>query len=81
MAEAAGVDAIGGPGIEAGGRGVFVPEQGDAALGTLALVRLLAQQSRLPIIAAGGIMDGAGIPRGPGPGAAGVQLGTAVLCP
>ena len=62
LAEAAGVDALVAQGIEAGGhRGVFVPEQGDAALGTLALVRLLAQQSRLPIIAAGGIMDGAGI--------------------
>ena len=83
LAEAAGVDALVAQGIEAGGhRGVFVPEEGDAALGTLALVRLLAQQSRLPIIAAGGIMDGAGIRAALALGAAGVQLGTAfVLCP
>ncbi|MDG9925913.1 MULTISPECIES: nitronate monooxygenase [unclassified Pseudomonas] len=83
LAEAAGVDALVAQGIEAGGhRGVFAPEWGDAGLGTLALVRLLAQQSRLPIIAAGGIMDGAGINAALALGAAGVQLGTAfVLCP
>lgn len=83
LAEAAGVDALVAQGIEAGGhRGVFEAERGDAGLGTLALVRLLAQQSRLPIIAAGGIMDGAGIRAALALGAAGVQLGTAfVLCP
>lgn len=83
LAEAAGVDALVAQGVEAGGhRGVFAPEHGDAGLGTLALVRLLAQQSRLPVIAAGGIMDGAGIRAALALGAAGVQLGTAfVLCP
>ncbi|WP_394561302.1 NAD(P)H-dependent flavin oxidoreductase [Aquipseudomonas alcaligenes] len=83
LAEAAGVDALVAQGVEAGGhRGVFEPEQGDAGFGTLALVRLLAHQSRLPIIAAGGIMDGAGINAALALGAAGVQLGTAfVLCP
>lgn len=83
LAEVSGVDALVAQGIEAGGhRGVFVPEQGDIGLSTLALVRLLAQQSRLPIIAAGGIMDGAGIKAALALGAAGAQLGTAfVLCP
>ena len=83
LAEAAGVDALVAQGIEAGGhRGVFEPALGDAAMGTLALVRVLVQQSRLPIIAAGGIMDGAGIRAALALGAAGVQLGTAfVLCP
>lgn len=83
LAETAGVDVLVAQGIEAGGhRGVFAPEQGDIGLGTLALVRLLAQQSRLPIIAAGGIMDGAGIQAALALGAAGVQLGTAfLLCP
>ncbi|MDD0845253.1 NAD(P)H-dependent flavin oxidoreductase [Pseudomonas sp. Gutcm_11s] len=83
LAEAAGVDALVAQGVEAGGhRGVFTPENGDTSLGTLALVRLLAQQSSLPIIAAGGIMDGAGIKAAQALGAAGVQLGTAfVLCP
>ncbi|MBC9248987.1 2-nitropropane dioxygenase [Pseudomonas alcaligenes] len=83
LAEAAGVDALVAQGIEAGGhRGVFAPEQGDAGIGTLALVRLLCCQSALPVIAAGGIMDGAGIRAALALGAAGVQLGTAfVLCP
>jgi nitronate monooxygenase len=83
LAEAAGVDALVAQGIEAGGhRGVFAPERGDVGLGTLALVRLLVKQSHLPIIAAGGIMDGAGIRAALALGAAGVQLGTAfVLCP
>lgn len=83
LAEAAGVDALVAQGIEAGGhRGVFAPECGDAAIGTLALVRLLAKRCRLPVIAAGGIMDGAGIRAAMALGAAGVQLGTAfVLCP
>ncbi len=83
LAEAAGVDALVAQGVEAGGhRGVFEPAAGDAAIGTLALVRLLARQSRLPVIAAGGIMDGAGIRAALELGAAGVQLGTAfVLCP
>ncbi|WP_043311057.1 nitronate monooxygenase family protein [Pseudomonas sp. ML96] len=83
LAEAAGVDALVAQGFEAGGhRGVFAPENGDTGLGTLALVRLLAQQSSLPVIAAGGIMDGAGIKAALALGAAGAQLGTAfVLCP
>lgn len=83
LAEVANVDALVAQGIEAGGhRGVFEPERGDAGLATLALVRLLVRQSRLPVIAAGGIMDGAGIQAALAQGAAGVQLGTAfVLCP
>ncbi|AOE85059.1 NAD(P)H-dependent flavin oxidoreductase [Pseudomonas sp. TCU-HL1] len=81
--EAAGVDAIVAQGIEAGGhRGVFEPEKGDAGIGTLALVRLIARQSRLPVIAAGGIMDGQGIRAALALGAQGAQLGTAfVACP
>lgn len=83
QAEAAGVDALVAQGIEAGGhRGVFAPELADACLGTLALVRVLVQQTALPVIAAGGIMDGAGIRAVMALGAAGAQLGTAfVLCP
>lgn len=81
--ERAGVDAIVAQGVEAGGhRGVFEPERGDDGIGTFALVRMLVQQCRLPVIAAGGIMDGAGIAAAMRLGAAGVQLGTAfVLCP
>ncbi|MEH6434773.1 NAD(P)H-dependent flavin oxidoreductase [Massilia sp. DD77] len=82
-AEAAGVDAVVAQGYEAGGhRGVFDHEQPDPAIGTLALVRLLAARLRLPVVAAGGIMDGQGIAAVQRLGAAGAQLGTAfILCP
>lgn len=78
----AGIDVIVAQGIEAGGhRGVFNPEQ-DQAIGTTALVRLLATHTRLPVVAAGGIMDGAGIASVMALGASAAQLGTAfVLCP
>jgi nitronate monooxygenase len=81
--EAAGLDAIVAQGIEAGGhRGVFDPAAPDDALGTLALTRLLVRNVRLPIIAAGGIMDGAGIAAALDLGAIAAQLGTAfVTCP
>ena len=81
LAERAGVDALVAQGAEAGGhRGVFDAE--DDLLGTFALVPLLVRGSRLPVIAAGGIMDGAGIAAALRLGAAGVQMGTAfILCP
>jgi nitronate monooxygenase len=81
--EAAGLDAIVAQGIEAGGhRGTFDPDAPDPMLGTLALVRLLVRHVRLPVIAAGGIMDGAGIAAALDLGAAAAQLGTAfVPCP
>jgi nitronate monooxygenase len=54
----------------------------DECLGTLALTRLLANNSPIPIIAAGGIMDGAGIAAALALGASAAQLGTAfILCP
>jgi nitronate monooxygenase len=83
LCERAGVGAIVAQGVEAGGhRGVFDPEQGDDGIGTFALVRLLVKQCSLPIIAAGGIMDGRGMVAAMTLGAVGVQMGTAfVLCP
>jgi len=76
----AGIDLIVAQGVEAGGhRGVFDPAQGDAGFGTLALVRLLARQSARPVVAAGGIMDGAGIAAALMLGACGAQLGTAFV--
>jgi len=79
----AGVDAIVAQGIEAGGhRGVFDPNARDEGLGTFALTRLLVQTFDLPVIAAGGIMDGAGIAAALALGAQAAQLGTAfVACP
>lgn len=81
--EAAGLDAIVAQGWEAGGhRGVFDTTAPDDRLGTFALTRLLVERSRLPVIAAGGIMDGAGIRAALDLGAAAAQLGTAfVACP
>lgn len=81
--EAAGIDAIVAQGIEAGGhRGVFDPSAPDDGLGTIALTRLLVQNIKLPIIAAGGIMDGAGIAAVLDLGASAAQLGTAfIACP
>ncbi|WP_293230195.1 nitronate monooxygenase [Paludibacterium sp.] len=81
--EAAGVDGIVAQGVEAGGhRGVFDPDEPDEGLGTLALVRLLVQRTSLPVIAAGGIMDGAGIAAALALGAVAAQLGTAfIACP
>jgi nitronate monooxygenase len=81
--EESGVDFIIAQGAEAGGhRATFVghPEQG--LVGTLTLVPLLARHVAVPIIAAGGIMDGRGIAAAMVLGAAGVQMGTAFLaCP
>lgn len=79
----AGVDAVVAQGYEAGGhRGVFDPERLDERLGTLALTRLLVRNLGIPVIAAGGIMDGAGIVACLTLGASAVQLGTAfIACP
>lgn len=81
--ETAGIDAIVAQGVEAGGhRGMFNPDATDERLSTMVLVRLLAGQTTLPIIAAGGIMDGRGMNAALESGAAAAQFGTAfVLCP
>jgi len=77
---AAGIDAIVAQGWEAGGhRGAFDPEAPDDRIGTLALVRLIARAVDLPVIAAGGIMDGAGIAAALRLGASAAQLGTAFI--
>lgn len=78
-----GIDAIVAQGFEAGGhRGVFDPDAPDDCLGTLALTRLLVARTDLPVIAAGGIMDGRGIAAALSLGAVAAQLGTAfVACP
>ena len=79
----AGVQAVVAQGYEAGGhRGVFDPDAVDDRLGTFALTRLLVRQLNVPVIAAGGIMDGAGISAALRLGAAAAQLGTAfIACP
>lgn len=78
--ETAGIDAVIAQGHEAGGhRGVFDPDVGDDCLGTLALTRLLVGATALPVVAAGGIMDGAGIAAVLALGASAAQLGTAFV--
>lgn len=75
-----GVDVLIAQGLEAGGhRGTFAADANDPMIGTFALVRLLVQRCALPVIAAGGIMDGAGLAAALALGACGVQMGTAFL--
>jgi len=83
MIEEAGIDAVVAQGREAGGHsGVFDPVAGEPELGTFPLLRLLAEQLRIPVVAAGGIMDGRGIRAAKALGACAVQMGTAfILCP
>lgn len=82
-AQASGMDAVVAQGFEAGGhRGVFDPDAPDARLGTMDLVRLCVPTLSIPVVAAGGIMDGAGIAAALSLGAVAAQLGTAFLaCP
>jgi nitronate monooxygenase len=76
----AGVDAVVAQGYEAGGhRGVFDPNADDDCPGTVALTRLLVRKIAVPVIAAGGIMDGAGIAAVMRLGASAAQLGTAFV--
>jgi nitronate monooxygenase len=82
-AQEVGVDAVVAQGFEAGGhRGVFDPDAIDDQMGTLALTRWLVANLDVPVISAGGIIDGAGIVACLNLGAAAAQLGTAfVACP
>ena len=79
---AAGVDAIVAQGYEAGGhRGNFDAHASDERLSMAALTGIIASTLPIPVIAAGGIMDGAGIAAALALGASAAQLGTAfVLC-
>lgn len=84
LAAAAGADAVVVQGMEAGAhRGLFAddPEQpsGGEALGLLVALRLVAAATTLPLVASGGIVDGAGVAAALVAGAAAVQLGTAFL--
>ena len=80
MLESAGIAAIIAQGSEAGGhRGTFGSPAGHALIGTMALVPQIVDAVSVPVIAAGGIMDGRGILAALALGAAAAQLGTAFL--
>ena len=81
--EGLGADFIIAQGGEAGGhRGTFMGPWEQAMTGTLALVRQVVRAVRVPVVAAGGIMDGAGVAAVLALGAQAAQLGTAfVVCP
>ncbi len=78
--ERLGVDFIVAQGAEAGGhRGTFLHVPEHVMTGTLALVRQVVQAVRIPVVAAGGIMDGAAIAAVLALGAQAAQIGTAFL--
>lgn len=80
-AEAAGADGLVVQGAEAGGhRGGFAPDGSDeGGLGLLALLRILGRATALPLIATGGIADGAALAAVLCAGASAGQIGTALM--
>lgn len=79
-AKSAGMDAVVAQGYEAGGhRGMFDPDAPDDRLGMADLTRLLVKEAGLPIIAAGGIMDGHDVWAALDLGAVAAQMGTAFV--
>ncbi len=78
--EAQGVDAVIAQGLEAGGhRGMFLTEDLSTQLGSIALLAQVKRAVRVPVIAAGGITDRAGVMAAFALGADAVQAGTAYL--
>lgn len=76
----AGIDIVIAQGYEAGGhRGTFDERGVDYQTATFPLVQQLRRHISAPIVAAGGVMDGAGVNAMMNIGADGVQLGTAFL--
>jgi len=76
----AGADGVCAQGFEAGGhRGHFLAEPPASLVGTLPLVATIRAAVDLPVIAAGGIMDGRGVAAALALGADAAQMGTAFL--
>ena len=75
-----GADGICAQGFEAGGHHAYFLEDIEASsVGTLALVATVLAAIDLPVIAAGGIMDGRGVAAALALGASAVQMGSAFL--
>ncbi len=81
--EAHGADVIVAQGLEAGGhRGMFLTDDLTTQMGTFALLPQIVRAVHVPVVAAGGIADTAGVRAALALGASGVQVGTAyLLCP
>lgn len=78
--EAVGADMVCTQGSEAGAhRGSFLDSFENSLVGTMALVPRVCDAVKIPVIAAGGIMDGRGIAAAQMLGASAVQMGTAFL--
>jgi nitronate monooxygenase len=82
-AVSAGADLVCAQGSEAGAhRGTFLADAEQSLVGTLALVPQVCDAVDVPVVAAGGIMDGRGLAAVLGLGAGAAALGTAFLrCP
>lgn len=75
-----GMDAVVVQGSEAGGhRGTFAVDFNEGMIGLMALIPQVVDHITIPVIAAGGIMDGRGVMASFTLGAQGVQMGTAFL--
>ncbi|WP_082234885.1 NAD(P)H-dependent flavin oxidoreductase [Halobacillus massiliensis] len=75
-----GVDAVTAQGSEAGGhRGTFKDSFEKGMIGMMSLVPQVVDKVQIPVIAAGGIMDGRGLLAAQVLGAQGVQMGTAFV--
>jgi nitronate monooxygenase len=80
LARDAGADALVVQGSEAGGhRGGFDDADSAGGMGLLALLRIVAGSVQLPLVAAGGIADGAAVAAVLCAGASAAQVGTALM--
>jgi len=78
--EKSGMNMVVAQGSEAGGhRGNFMTDSHDSLVGLMSLIPQIVDQVSIPVIAAGGIMDGRGLTASLCLGALGVQMGTAFL--
>jgi nitronate monooxygenase len=75
-----GIDVITAQGIEAGGhRGTFLFDEPLPQVGSMSLIPQISDAVKVPVLAAGGIMDGRSIKAAMILGAQGVQVGSAFL--
>ncbi|MBU5214040.1 NAD(P)H-dependent flavin oxidoreductase [Heyndrickxia oleronia] len=78
--EKAGMDIVVAQGSEAGGhRGSFMNGSQESLIGLMSLVPQVVDDVNIPVVAAGGIMDGRGLMASICLGAMGIQMGTAFL--